>query len=59
MWDDLNIFVMKLIRSFENKNYKSIGYQTAYELGKGLVVPFRFVEDNFNVYIEGYKYIFS
>lgn len=52
-WNDLNIFVMKVITSFENKNYKSMGYSTAARLGKDLVIPFRFIEESFSVEIDG------
>ncbi|WP_420422172.1 hypothetical protein [Simkania sp.] len=52
-WNDLNIFVMKVITSFENKNYKSMGYTTAARLGKDLVIPFRFIEEDFVLEIYG------
>ncbi|MCB1083610.1 MAG: hypothetical protein KDK61_04825, partial [Simkania sp.] len=52
-WNDLNIFVMKVITSFENKNYKSMGYTTAARLGKDLVIPFRFIKEDFVLEIDG------
>ncbi|MCB1109809.1 MAG: hypothetical protein KDK64_02420 [Chlamydiia bacterium] len=52
-WADLNIFVMKMITSFENKAYKSMGYETAERYGRDLVIPFRFVEGSFSVEVDG------
>lgn len=58
-WKDLNIFVMKCITAFENKMYKSMGYETAQRLGKNLVIPFRFVQEPVALKIDGEVKIFS
>lgn len=52
-WKDFNIFVMKTITAYENKNYKSRGYETAQKYGKDLVIPFRFVNEDFYLDING------
>eukprot|EP01083_Nonionella_stella_P303325 1049656_1 len=46
-WKRFNLFVMKIISSFENKNYKSIGYRISSKLGRDLVVPFKLVDHTF------------
>jgi len=58
-WKDLNIFVMKIITSIENKNYKSMGYETAGRLGKDLVIPFRFVKEPFTISVDGKEKTFT
>lgn len=58
-WSDFNLLVMKVITSIENKNYKSVGYETAERLGKDLVIPFRFVREPFAIKIDGVEHQFN
>lgn len=55
-WPEFNVFIMKLIALVENKNYKSIGYKYAYELGSGLVVPFNYIDYNMKYRFRGEDY---
>jgi len=58
-WVGLNVFIMKTISLLENKQYKSVGYQTAYKYGKDLIVPYRFIDERFTITINGNPYTFD
>ena len=48
-WGDLNQFIMKMITSWERKDYKSTGYKCSAQYGDGLICPFREVEESFEI----------
>ncbi len=52
-WQDFNVLVMKTIAAFEQKDYKSIGYQVSEVLGCDVIIPFRFVRESFSLTING------
>ncbi|KAK3246137.1 hypothetical protein CYMTET_44358 [Cymbomonas tetramitiformis] len=58
-WTALNIFVMRIITSYEKKAFKSIGYEVSYKYGEGLIVPYRFVTTSCELVLEGEYRIFG